>query len=340
MCQYSAVDGNATTWHHVHLGSLALSGAGLLMVEATAVEERGRITHGCLGLYSDANEAALSDVVRTVRAVSDVKLGIQISHAGRKASSQAPWDGGRALGADAGAWETVAPSMLRFTEGWHEPAELTPHEIEGLVAAFSGAAGRAARIGFEVVEMHAAHGYLLHQFLSPLANKRTDQFGGDLPNRMRFPLMVFEAMRAACPDHVAVGARISGSDWLPGGFDQDEAAAFAAKLRDRGCAYVDVTSGGLDPTARIVAEANYQVGFAAQVRAATGMPVRAVGLVTDPKQAEAIIADGSADMVALARAMLADPRWPWRAAHALGATLAWPQQYRRAGPAHWTSGAE
>lgn len=335
MCQYSARDGVATAWHHVHLGSLALSGAGLLMIEATAVEARGRITLGCLALHNDEQDAGLAAVVRTVREVSDVKLGLQISHAGRKASSHVPWEGGKSLGAKEGAWETVAPSPLPFTDGWHRPTELGPDDLDVLVEAFASTARRAERIGFEVLEMHAAHGYLLHQFLSSLSNHRTDEYGGSLENRMRFPLRVFEAMRAACSPNVAIGARITGSDWLPGGIDPDEAAIFAGALREAGCAYVDVTSGGLDPTARIAVEPDYQVGFAAHVRSKVDIPVRAVGLITVPEQAERIVASGDADMIALARAALADPRWPWRAAHALGVELSWPPQYRRASPSSW-----
>lgn len=339
MCQYSARDGDADNWHLVHLGTLSVSGAGLVMVEATAAEERGRITHGCLGLYNDGNEAALAKVVAGVRDVADVKLGIQIAHSGRKGSSHVPWEGGRALSHDQGAWPTIAPSPLPFTDGWPEPRAIGEDEFEDLAGAFAGATRRAARIGFDVIEMHAAHGYLLHQFLSPLSNRRDDRFGGSLENRMRLPLRVFEAMREACPPEVTLGARITGSDWLEGGITPEEAAAFAAALKALGCDYVDVSSGGLDPSARVKAEPGYQVGFAAHVRAHAGLPVRAVGLVTDPAQAEAIVASGRADMVALARAMLADPRWPWRAAHALGHELAWPAQYRRATPASWFDGA-
>ena len=335
MCQYSGEDGSATAWHHVHLGSLALSGAGLLMVEATAVEQIGRITRGCLGLYTDANEAALGEVVSILRKVSDVKLGIQISHAGRKGSSHVPWNGGKALGRGEGAWETIAPSPLPFTDGWPAPREADEADLEQLVHAFAEATRRAVRLGFDVIEMHAAHGYLLHEFLSPLTNRRTDSFGGSIENRMRFPLRVFEAMRDACSGRVALGARITGSDWLAGGIDPDQAIAFASALKQRGCTYVDVTSGGLDPAARIKAEPDYQVGFAERVRKASGIPVRAVGLITEPAQAERIVAEGRADMVALARAILADPRWPWRAAHMLGEKLEWPFQYQRATPASW-----
>lgn len=335
MCQYGAEHGNASAWHHVHLGSLALSQAGLLMVEATAVEPIGRITHGCLGLYSDDNEAALADVIATLRQVSGMKLGIQISHAGRKGSSHIPWQGGRALAAEQGAWETVAPTALPFTEGWHTPRELSDADLHRLVDAFAQATRRAVRLGFEVIEMHAAHGYLLHQFLSPHSNRRVDSYGGSLENRMRFPLRVFEAMREAGSNEVALGARITGSDWLDDGIKPDESAAFAAALKDRGCAYVDVTSGGLDPVARIKAEPNYQVEFAEYVRGKVNIPVRAVGLITEPEQAERIVAEGRADMVALARAMLADPRWPFRAAHALRQEVEWPVQYRRSSPASW-----
>ncbi|MHB2263995.1 NADH:flavin oxidoreductase/NADH oxidase [Aliihoeflea sp. PC F10.4] len=335
MCQYSADDGKATQWHHVHLGSLALSGAGLLMVEATAVEPRGRITPRCLGLYSDETEAALEVAVKTVRAVSDIKLGIQIAHAGRKASSQVPWDGGGPLSPAEGAWETIAPSALPLAPQWHVPAMASEDDMAQLTAAFEASAVRAVRLGFDVIELHAAHGYLLHEFLSPVANRRTDRYGGSLENRMRFPLQVFEATRRACPSGTVLGVRLTGSDWIDGGIDPDEAAIFANALKERGCDYVDVTSGGISPDAKIKIEPNYQVEFARHVRQRSGIVVRAVGLITQPHQAEAILQDEKADVIALARAMLADPRWPWRAAHELGDTLDWPAQYRRASPNSW-----
>ena len=335
MCQYSAVNGSATDWHHVHLGSLALSGAGLVVVEATGVEAAGRITPGCLGLYSDENEARLAEALRCARAVGPAKFGIQLAHAGRKASCNVTWVGGAPLTRDAGAWTTYGPSALAFNDGWHTPVAMTAADMDRVVEAFAQATRRSARLGFEVIELHAAHGYLLHQFLSPLSNQRTDEFGGSFANRMKFPLRVFEAIKANSPAEMAVGARISGSDWVEGGMTIADTIAFAQELERRDCAYLDITSGALDPRAKIPAAPHYQVPFAEAVHKAVKTPVRAVGLITDPHQADAIIKNGQADMVALARAFLSDPRWPWRAAHVLGHALELPAPYRRATPVFW-----
>jgi 2,4-dienoyl-CoA reductase-like NADH-dependent reductase (Old Yellow Enzyme family) len=340
MCQYSAVDGNATNWHIIHLGSLALSGAGLVTVEATGVEAAGRITPNCLGLYSDDNERALGDVMERVRSQSKAKFAIQLGHAGRKGSTHTPWNGGGALKPEEGAWTTYSASAQAFTEGWHVPVAMTEADLDRVEQAFVDAAKRAARIGFDAIEVHSAHGYLLHQFLSPLSNQRTDQYGGSLENRLRFPLRIFDAIRKAVPASMVVGARITGSDWVEGGFDAEQAKVYAAELEKRGCAFVDVTSGGLDSRQKIAVGPNYQVGFAEQVKQAVKMPVRAVGLITSPRQAEEIVATGKADWVAIARAMLADPRWPWRAAKALEAELVWPLQYQRATPAFWPNWPE
>lgn len=336
MCQYSAEDGDATAWHHVHLGSLAMSGAGLVIVEATGVEPAGRITPKCLGLYSDSNEQRLGEALATARKVGTAKFGIQLAHAGRKASCHVTWNGGGPLKPEDGAWTTYAPSAAAFNEGWHTPVAMTVADMDRIVEAFAQATRRAVRLGFEVIELHAAHGYLLHQFLSPLSNRREDAHGGDVANRMRFPLRVFDAIKANAPVGVAVGARISGCDWVEGGMPMSDTIAFAQALESRGCAYVDVTSGALDPRAKIPVAPNYQVPFAEAVRKATKTPVRAVGMITSPHQAEEIIASGQADMVALARGFLADPRWGWRAAHILGHALDdVPNPYKRLTTALW-----
>ncbi|MBI5111670.1 MAG: NADH:flavin oxidoreductase/NADH oxidase [Rhodovulum sp.] len=335
MCQYSGHDGCASDWHLTHLGMLANSGAGLVVVEATHVERRGRITHGCLGLYSDACEDALARVVAHCRRIGTARLGVQLAHAGRKASSQRPWEGGRALAADQDPWPTEAASALPFGDGWHTPREMTEADMERVIAAFAQAATRAVRIGFDAIELHAAHGYLIHSFLSAVSNQRRDAYGGSRENRMRFPLAVAQAVRAAVPRTVALGARITGSDWLDEGIDAQEAIVFARALKDTGYDYVDVSSGGLTATARNPTTPGYNVPLAEAVRHATGLVTRAVGLIVDPKQADAIVADGQADVVALARAMLDDPHWGWHAARALGAEVRRPPQYLRAGPGLW-----
>lgn len=336
MCQYSASDGSATDWHLQHLSQLAYSGAGLVVVEATAVERRGRITHGDLGLYSDDNEAALKRVLDAARRLGGpTRFGIQIAHAGRKASSDLPWLGGAALQAHQDPWTTVSSSARAFAEGWHVPHALRSEELAGTIDAFVQAAQRAVRIGFEVIEVHSAHGYLLHQFLSPLANAREDEYGGSLKNRMRFPLAVIEAVRNAVPKHIAVGLRVSASDWVDGGWDIKQTIEYVNAAKRFDLAYVCASSGGIKGGITIKAEPNYQVPFAAAIRAATGVPTRAVGLITNPKQAQEIIADGQADFVALARAFLDDPRWGWRAADQLGAKAHFPPQYFQARAEHW-----
>ena len=336
MCQYSAEEGSATDWHHVHLGVLAQSGAGLVVVEATGVEPAGRITPHCLGLYSDENEERLGEALRRARKVGPAKFGIQLAHAGRKASCDVTWRGGGPLTPAQGGWTVRGPSALPFNAGFPMPVAMSEADMDEVVAAFAQAARRAARLGFEVIELHAAHGYLLHQFLSPLSNQRNDDFGGTQANRMRFPLRVFEAVKANAPATMAVGARISGSDWLEGGMTIENTIAFAQGLDDLGCAYVDVTTGALDPRAKIPAAPNYQVPHAEAVRKAIKAPVRAVGMITSPQQAEESLTSGKADMVALARAFLSDPRWGWRAAHLLGHQLEVPPPYRRLTTALWT----
>jgi 2,4-dienoyl-CoA reductase-like NADH-dependent reductase (Old Yellow Enzyme family) len=339
MCQYSAEDGSATDWHLQHLMQLAISGAGLLVVEATAVERIGRITHGCLGLYSDANEAALARVLAAARRVAPAgtRFAIQLAHAGRKGSSQRPWEGGRPL-AEA-AWQTVAPSAVPFFDGAPAPAALDEAGLERTLAAFRQAAERAVRLGFDAVELHSAHGYLLHSFVSPLSNRRTDAYGGSLENRLRFPLAVARAVRAAVPRELALGARITGTDWADGGLTADDAVAHAAALKAAGYDYVCVSGGGAVPQMKIALGPGYQVPMAAKVRAGTGIATRAVGLIVEPAQAEAIVASGKADFVAMARAFLDNPRWVWHAAERLGAGVAYPPQYARVDRAQWPGAA-
>ena len=331
MCQYSAEDGSATDWHMIHLGHLALSGSALLIIEATAVEPDGRITFGDLGLYSDANEAALARVLTAIRAYSPIKVAIQLAHAGRKASSRAPWEGGQQLPLAEGGWRTEAPSALAPHPHEELPAALDAAGLDRVREAFVATARRAVRLGLDAIELHGAHGYLLHEFLSPLSNQREDRYGGSLENRMRFPLEVFAAVRAVAPG-VPLGVRVSATDWAPGGWDVGQTITFAHALRERGCDFIHVSSGGLTPAQVIPLAPGYQVGFAAEVKRAVGLPTIAVGLITEPHQAEAIVADGEADFVSLARAMMYDPRWPWHAAAALGAQVDAPKQYWRSQP--------
>jgi 2,4-dienoyl-CoA reductase-like NADH-dependent reductase (Old Yellow Enzyme family) len=341
MCQYSADDGDATDWHLQHLMQLAMSAAGLVMLEATAVERPGRITPGCLGLYSDGNERALARVLASVRkvAIPGTRLGIQLAHAGRKASTQRPWEGGRPLREGDGAWATVGPSAISFVPGGPAPAALDAAGLRRVRDAFCQAAERSLRLGFEVIELHLAHGYLLEQFLSPLANRRSDAYGGSLEGRMRFPLEVAEAVRAAVPAGTSRRARINGTDWADGGVTPDEAVALAGRLKAAGLDYVCVSGGGAVPQMQIPLGPGYQVPIAARVKAETGIITRAVGLVVEPAQAEAIVALGQADLVALARGFLDNPRWVWHAAERLGAKIALPPQYARAAAAVWPGAA-
>ena len=332
MCQYSAHEGSATSWHTIHLGNLALSGAALLILEASAVEPAGRISPDDLGIWSDENEAALKGVIDTVRAHSPIKLGIQLAHAGRKASTAAPWAGMKQVGPDKGGWTPVAPSPLPFQSGEITPTALDDAGLARVKAAFVAATERAARIGFDMIELHGAHGYLLHEFLSPLSNHRTDAYGGDLENRMRFPLEVFEAVRAVWPKDKPISVRVSATDWVEGGWDVAQTVVFAKALQERGLDIIHVSSGGASPEQKIVVGAGYQVAFAEQIRRETGLETIAVGLITDPHQAEQILVSGQADMVALARGILYDPRWPWHAAAALGAQVHAANQYLRSQP--------
>lgn len=336
MCQYSAEDGSASDWHMMHLGMLSNSGAGLLIIEATGVEPAGRITPGCLGLYSDENEQALKRVVDACRKYGSAKIGIQLGHAGRKASTNPPWQGTPPGGPlKEGAWQTKAPSAIPFNQGWHVPKALTPQEIEELIEAFAAAARRADRIGLDLIELHGAHGYLINEFLSPLTNKREDEWGGSLENRMRFPLEVFKAVRAVWPQSKPLGIRISAVEWVDGGWTIEDSIELAKRLKDLGCDYIDVSSGGNDPNARIPIGPGYQVPFAEQIKKAVGIPVMTVGMITEAQQAESIIAEGKADFVAIARAFLDNPHWAWHAAYKLGAEPMLPNQYLRVGPRVW-----
>jgi 2,4-dienoyl-CoA reductase-like NADH-dependent reductase (Old Yellow Enzyme family) len=332
MCQYSAEQGQASDWHLIHLGHMALSGAGLLFIEATAVTPEGRISPGDLGLWSDQTEAALARVIKSIRHYSSIPIAIQLAHAGRKASTQVPWQGGQAMSPESGGWQTVAPSALPFAADGAQPHALDEAGMRQIRNDYASTAQRAHSLGIDVIELHAAHGYLLHQFLSPLSNNRDDRYGGSLENRMRFPLEVFDAIRGAVPDDKPVGIRISATDWVAGGWDIDHSVAFARELQRRGCAFIDVSSGGLSPLQQIPVEPGYQVPFAERIRHETGLTTIAVGLITEPEQAETIVSSGQADMVALARGMLYDPRWPWHAAAKLGAQVDAPKQYLRSQP--------
>jgi len=333
MCQYVAEDGRATVWHLIHLGSMALSGSGLLCIEATAVEPNGRITAGDLGLWDDATEAALQRVLAPIRLLSKISVVLQLGHAGRKASSEVPWKGGQLVPASAGGWVPVAPSALAQKDSEAPPAALQAAGMQRIREAFAASARRAMRLGLDGIEIHGAHGYLLHEFLSPIANQRTDGYGGSLENRMRFPLEVFDAVRAEVPADKPVGVKVSATDWIDGGWDVEQTIAFALELKQRGVDWISVSSGGISPLQKIALGPGYQVPFAQAVKRATGLNTIAVGLINQARQAEEVIAGGQADQVALARAMLYDPRWGWHAAAELGATIdEAPPSYWRAAP--------
>ncbi|MBN8905842.1 MAG: NADH:flavin oxidoreductase/NADH oxidase, partial [Rhodospirillales bacterium] len=334
MCQYSSNDGCASDWHLQHIPMMAMSGAGLVILEATGVERAGRITHGCLGLYSDDNERALRRALEAAKAVAlpGTLFGVQLAHAGRKASSQIPWKGGSWLRPDEDPWRTSAPVAEPFAEGWPVPVALDDAGVQRLIDSFAEAAGRAARIGFDVIELHMAHGYLMHEFLSPLVNRRSDKWG----ELSRFPLEVGRAVAAAIPKTMAWGARITGSDWIEGGITPVDAARFAGELRRAGAHFVDVSSGSVSPQARVQIGPGYQVPFAAEVkRANPDLVVSAVGLIVDAQQADGIVSSGQADQIAIGRGALDDPRWGWRAAEKLGVEITRPPQYARTAPKLW-----
>jgi 2,4-dienoyl-CoA reductase-like NADH-dependent reductase (Old Yellow Enzyme family) len=332
MCQYSAERGEASVWHVIHLGSLALSGAGMLCIEATAVEPDGRITPACLGLWDQRTEAALQPVLAAIRRYSKIAVAMQLAHAGRKASSHVPWQGGQLIPLADGGWSPHAPSALPYKAGEAAPLALDRAGMARVRQAFVDAATRAARLGMDAIEIHSAHGYLLHQFLSPIANQRSDEYGGSLENRLRFPLEVFDAVRAAFPAEKPVGVKVSATDWVDGGWDLEQTIALSKELNKRGADWVAVSSGGLSPLQKIPMGPGYQVPFAQAVKAGSGVNTMAVGLITEAEQAERIIDSGKAHLVALARAMLYDPHWPWHAAAQLDATVEAPPQYWRSQP--------
>jgi 2,4-dienoyl-CoA reductase-like NADH-dependent reductase (Old Yellow Enzyme family) len=329
MCQYSSRDGLPNDWHLVHLGSRAAGGAALVMAEATAVSPEGRISPGDTGIWSDEHTRAFRPVAAFIKSQGAVP-GIQLAHAGRKASTDLPWRGGRPLRPSEGGWDTLAPSPVPFADGFPTPRAMMDEDVESVVAQFTHAVRRSLDAGFEVVELHMAHGYLLHEFLSPLSNEREDEYGGDFDGRARLPLRVVEEARRVWPEHLPLFVRISATDWADGGWDLEQSVELARRLRAAGVDLIDCSSGGLVPGVRIPVGPGYQVPFAAAVRRGANVATAAVGLITAPQQAEQIVAKGEADAVFLARAMLRDPYWALRAAKTLGARLDWPVQYGRA----------
>jgi len=333
MCQYSAVDGRATDWHLVHWAQMLMSGAALFTIEATAVTPEGRITPGCLGLYDDACEEALEvTLARARRQAPPMVVGLQLAHAGRKGSSRVPWEGGQLISLADGGWTPLAPSAVAHAAHEPPPAALDRAGLARIRDAFASAAARAARAGIDALELHMAHGYLLHEFLSPLANRRTDDYGGDFERRVRFPLEVFDAVRGIWPAARPLGVRLSCTDWVDGGWTLDESTELAGRLAARGCDWLDASSGGVSPAQKIPLAPGYQVRFAREIRRATGLATMAVGLITQPEHAQQIVGAGDADLIAMARAFLWDPRWVWHAAAVLGASVQPPSQYTRAAP--------
>lgn len=330
MCQYCAHEGEMHDWHFTHYGTLALAAAGLLITEMTMVESRGRITPGCAGLWSDATEAAIARVLAHCRTLGTSRIGMQLGHAGRKGSSPIPWDTRPVLPPADGGWEPIGPSALSWGDEAPTPRAMTERDMADVIDAFAAATVRADRLGIDLIELHGAHGYLLHQFLSPLSNQRTDGFGGSLENRMRFPLAVIDAVRAKWPAGKPLGVRVSATDWADNGWELEQTKAFARALRDHGCDFIDVSSGGLVKHQKVPFGPGYNVPFASAVRAAAGLPTIAVGMITQPRQAEAVLAEGHADLVALARGFLWNPRWVWHAAAELDADVRVPPQYARA----------
>lgn len=334
MCQYLSQDGNAEDWHLMHLGQMAMGAGGLLFTEATHVSPEGRITPKCLGLWSDENERTLKRVVDFCKTHGVAKMGIQLAHAGRKASNRPPLQGAGPLAANENPWQTLGPSEVPYGD-WPAPRALDDDGLAAVKAQFVEATERSARIGFDVVEVHAAHGYLLHQFLSPLSNVRNDRYGGSIEGRMQFPLEVFDACRVVWPETKPMGVRVSATDWVDDGLSVDEVVEFCKALKEHGCDFIDVSSGGNHPGQKITLGPGYQVPFAERVKREVGIPVMAVGLITEPAQAESIVASGQADFVALARGVMDNPRWAWHAARALGAQTDYPAQYVRCRPDTW-----
>jgi 2,4-dienoyl-CoA reductase-like NADH-dependent reductase (Old Yellow Enzyme family) len=335
MCQYNSEHGSANDWHLMHLGQFAMGAAGLVITEATHVSPIGRITHRCLGLYSDENEATLKRVIDFCRQYGVAKLGIQLAHAGRKGSVHPPAAGGKPLGPDEHPWITVGPSALPFGPGWHTPSALTRAGLNQVHEQFVDATRRALRIGFDLIELHIGHGYLLHEFLSPISNQRDDEYGGSTANRIRYPLEVFSAVRAVWPSDRPLGVRVSATDWIEGGWTVEETVVFARELKALGCDFIDATSGQLDPRQKIPLAPGYNVPLAHRVKRETGMTTMAVGLITKPRQAEELVASGQADLIALARGMMDDPRWAWHAARELGGEALYAPNYVRCSPAQW-----
>jgi 2,4-dienoyl-CoA reductase-like NADH-dependent reductase (Old Yellow Enzyme family) len=335
LCQYSSDDGSATDWHMQHLPAFAISGAGLVVFEMTDVEPIGRITPYCAGLWSDENEKALARVLASCRKYGQAKLGIQIAHAGRKASTIEPWKGGKFLPLDQGGWQTIAPSAIPFGEGYGTPRAMVREDFDRVLDGFVNATRRAARLGFDSCEMHGAHGYLLSSFFSPLSNRREDEYGGSLENRMRFPLRVFRAMREVWPADKPLGVRLSCVDWVDGGTTIEDTVVFAKALKEAGCDFICCSSGGIVAVVPPLIRANYQVQFAERIRREAGVPTRAVGMIFTGRQAEAIIAKGEADMVAVGRGYIDDPRWAWHAGDELGVAAPFASQAHTARHPKW-----
>jgi NADPH2 dehydrogenase len=335
MCQYAATDGKAGPWHLMHYGSLMAGGVGMLVMEATGVTPEGRISPACLSLHDDETQAAFADLIQTIKTFGDGLVGVQLAHAGRKGSTSLKTGSSYLTPAD-GGWELIGASPIAFSDQWAAPKQASEAELLELVDAFAQAARRALKAGFDFIEVHSAHGYLLNQFLSPLSNQRSDRFGGSFENRTRFPLMVLKAVRDVWPQDKPLGIRISAVDWKEGGFTLDEAVAYVKQAKALGYDFVCVSSGGLVPDAKIPGnEPGYQVAFAEHIKKETGMLTRAVGMIAKPSQAEEILKEGQADMIALARGFLDDPHWVWHAAEALGVEIPYPFRYARAHPKLW-----
>lgn len=332
MCQYSAIDGKPADWHTMHYGSLSHSGAGLLIFEATAICPEGRLSPYDLGLWDDETEKAMTKLIKSLRKYSSMPLAVQLVHAGRKASMPEPWKETKYLTPDQGGWRTVAPSAIAFDSHYDTPKELTIEEIESIIKQFAQSAKRADDAGFDMIEIHGAHGYLIHQFLSPLSNHRTDQYGGSLENRMRFAIEIFKAIRKVVSIDKAVGIRISATDWVDGGWDLEQSIILAKTLKELGCSFIDVSTGALHMDQKIPLGPNYQVPFAQAIKEQVGIPTITVGLITEAIQAQAIITTEQADMVAIGRGILYNPHWAWQAAAELGAQVTAPPQYLRCQP--------
>ena len=339
MTQFSAPDGTAGDWHFVHLGQFANSGAAMVLTESTYVDAEARNSPLCLSLYNDQQEAAVSKIAEFYHVHGTAKFGCQLCHGGRKASARLPWEGGGPLPIEEGGFRAVAPSAIAVRNHWPAPKALEVNEIKNIIDMFARSAERAVRAGLDVIELHGAHGYLIHSFLSPITNRRIDAYGGSLENRMRFGLEVFEAVRAVWPGDKPIGYRVSATDWIDGGWTVEETVSFAKQLDAMGCDFIDVSSGGLDPRQNIETGPGYQTAFAAAVKAAVKMKVVTVGQITSAHQAESILRGGQADMIGVARIMLFNPHWPWHAANELGVDIPYPHQYERANPKRWSSSA-